>query len=176
MIKADEKIGNKAYRLAKEYEQKYTGCCQTTIAGIFDALNIENDDLFRAGSGLADGLGLTRNGTCGTLIGGSMVISYLFGRRHDDFIDMMKPMKSYLLCKKLHDSFLKIYNTIRCQDIQKSLMGQSFNLLEKKEFEQAMSFGMFGYCSEIAGNVAKLTCLIILEERRNRCPMSFGYS
>ena len=168
MIKEDEEIGNKAYRLAKEYEQKYTGCCQTTIAGICDALNIENDDLFRAGSGLADGLGLTRNGTCGTLIGGSMVISYLFGRRHKDFSDMMKPMKSYLLCKKLHDSFLKIYNTIRCRDIQKSVMGQSFNLLDKKEFEQAMSFGMFGYCSEIAGNVARLTCLIILEERENR--------
>ena len=105
MIKEDEEIGNKAYRLAKEYEQKQTGYCHTTIPGICDSLNIENDDLFRAGSGLADGLGWNMSGTCGTLIGGSMVISYLFGRRNKDFSDMMKPMKSYLLCKKLHDSF-----------------------------------------------------------------------
>jgi len=63
MIKEDEEIGNKANRLAKEYEQKYTRCCQITIAGICDVLNIENEDLFRAGSGLAGGLGLTTNGT-----------------------------------------------------------------------------------------------------------------
>ena len=166
MINEHEEIGNKAYKLGEEYEKKYTGCCQTTMAAICDALNIENDDLFRAGSGLADGLGLTRNGTCGALIGGAMVISYLFGRGRKDFSDMMKPMKSYLLCKKLHDMFLNIYNNCRCWDIQESLMGRSFNLLDKKEFEQAVRFGMFGYCSKIAGNVARLTCLIILEEKK----------
>jgi C_GCAxxG_C_C family probable redox protein len=167
IVEGNEVIVNKAYRRAKEYEQQFTGCCQTTIAGICDALNIKSEDLFRAGSGLADGLGLTRNGTCGALVGGCMVIGYLFGRPRKDFPDMLKPMKSYLLCKKLHDSFSRIYPSIRCRDIQESVMGQTFNLLDKNEAKQAITFGMFEYCSKIVGTVANLTCLIILEERCN---------
>jgi len=158
-------VADKAFKLAESYEKKYTGCAQTTIAGISDALNIDIDNIFKAASGLADGLGLTRNGTCGALMGGAMVIGYLFGRERRDFEDMMKPMKSYLLCKKLHNDFLKIYGTCRCWDIQMSLMGRTFDLLDKDEFKKARDFGIFEYCSKIAGNAAKLTCLIILKEK-----------
>jgi C_GCAxxG_C_C family probable redox protein len=165
MVDKIEEISNKAFDLAAKYEKEFTGCAQTTIAGVFDALGLKNDDVFKAASGLADGLGLSGNGTCGALMGGAMVISYLFGRGREDFYDMMKPLKSYLLCKKLHDQFLKKYRTCRCYDMQEKLMGRTFNLLDKKQVKEAMDFGMFDYCSKVVGTAAEMTTMIILEER-----------
>ena len=71
MTENKEEIMELAYKLGKKYEKQYTGCAQTSIAAIFDALGIWNDDVFRAGSGLADGLGLTGDGSCGALVGSS---------------------------------------------------------------------------------------------------------
>ncbi len=164
MRKSKQEIVNKAFELAERYEKECTGCAQTTIAGIFDALDITNDDVFKAASGLADGLGLSGDGTCGALVGGAMVISYLFGRERKDFKDMLKPMKSYLLAKKLHDRFVEKYGTCRCYDIQESLMGRTFNLLDGTEFQEAIESDMIKHCSKVVGTAAKLTTEIILEE------------
>lgn len=163
MDKSKEEIIERAYQLGERYEQECTGCAQTTIAGIFDAIDIKNDDVFKAASGLADGLGLSGNGTCGALVGGAMVISYLFGRERKDFKDMFKPMKAYLLSKELHDRFLEIYGTCRCHNVQESLMGRTFNLLDKNEFEEAIQFGMVRHCSRVVGTTAKIATKIILE-------------
>jgi len=159
-----EEIASKASKLAEEFERKCTGCAQTTIAGIFEALGIKNDDVFKAASGLADGLGLTGDGTCGALVGGAMAISYLFGRERKDFEDMFKPMKSYLLARKLHDQFVEKYGTCRCSELQKSLMGRTFDLLDGKEFNEAIEFGMVNYCSKVVGTAAGLATIIILDE------------
>jgi C_GCAxxG_C_C family probable redox protein len=162
--KSIEEISNKAYEMGRQYERECTGCAQTTIAGIFDALNIYNEDVFKAASGLADGLGLTRDGTCGSLNGGAIVIGYLFGRERKDFSDMMKPMKSYMLSKRLHDEFVEKYGTCRCYDIQQRLMGRSFDLYDPNELQEAMKIGMFDYCSKLVGETARMATRIILEQ------------
>ena len=164
MEKSRDVIVEKAFKSAQNYEKKCTGCAQTTIAGIFEALGIENDDVFRSASGLADGLGLTGDGACGALVGGAMVIGYLFGREKEDFSDMMKPMTSYILTKRLHDRFVERYGTCRCYDIQKSLMGRTFNLYDPSELKQATEYGMIDHCSKVVGTSAKLATEIIIDE------------
>jgi C_GCAxxG_C_C family probable redox protein len=168
MDKSKEEIIERAFNLGERYEQECTGCAQTAIAGIFDAIEVKSNDVFKSASGLADGLGLSGNGTCGALVGGAMVIGYLFGRDRANFKDMFKPMKSYLLTKKLHDAFLGKYGTCRCHDLQNSLMGRTFNLLDKKEFQEAIESGMVKHCSKVVGNAAKLATMIILEEWEER--------
>jgi len=59
MSKTNEEIIEEVFTLGKKYEKECTGCAQTTIAATFEALGIWNEDVFKAGSGLADGLGLT---------------------------------------------------------------------------------------------------------------------
>jgi C_GCAxxG_C_C family probable redox protein len=157
-----EEILEKAYRLGKVYEKKCTGCAQTAIAAIFEALVIWNEDVFKAASGLADGLGLTGDGSCGALVGGSMVIGYLYGRGKDEFEDMNRPMKSYAMVKKLHDKYVKKYGTCRCHDVQTKLVGRSFNLWDADELKQAFKSGMMEHCSDLVGNIARLTTKIIL--------------
>lgn len=163
MKETKEEIQNKAFELGKKYECECTGCAQSAVAAIFESLNIWSDDIFKAASGLADGLGLTGDGSCGALIGASMVIGYLFGRTHEDFKDMYKPMKSYHLVKKLHDKYLEKYGSCRCYDVQQNLMGRTFNLWNEDEFEAAFNFGMMKYSSDVVGNVAKLAVQIILD-------------
>jgi C_GCAxxG_C_C family probable redox protein len=161
-INRDE-ILTKAYELGKKYESKCTGCAQTAVAAIFESLNIWNEDVFRAASGLADGLGLTGDGSCGALVGSSMVISYLFGRGKEDFYDMYKPLKSYGLVKQLHDEYIKKYGSCRCFDVQNSLMGRTYNLWNEDEKEEAFKSEMVHYCSDIVGKVAQMATKIILD-------------
>ncbi len=154
---------DKAFQLGKEYEKKCTGCSQTAVAVIFEALGIWNEDVFKAASGLADGLGLTGDGSCGALVGGSMVIGYLFGREKDDFDDISKPMKSYHLVKELHDRYIKEYGTCRCYDVQEKGVGRTYNLWNPKELKEAFKSGMLEYCSTLVGNVARMATEIILK-------------
>jgi C_GCAxxG_C_C family probable redox protein len=152
----------KAFELGKKYEQKCTGCAQTAIAAIFESLGIWNEDVFKSASGLADGLGLTGDGSCGALVGASMVIGYLYGRGKEDFEDMYKPMKSYTLVKKLHDKYVKKYGSCRCYDVQENFMGRTFNLWNADEMKEAFKSGMMNHCSSLVGKIAKMATEIIL--------------
>jgi len=151
----------KAYMLGKEYEKRNTGCAQTSIAAIFDALGIWSEDVFRAGSGLADGLGLTGDGTCGALIGALMVIGYLFPREKENFGDVMRPMKAYRLVKELHDSFVDKFGSCRCHEVQMRLMGRTFDLWNPQELKEAVKSGMIEHCSDVVAWTAKKAVEII---------------
>ncbi|MFO8047697.1 MAG: C-GCAxxG-C-C family protein [Desulfosudaceae bacterium] len=163
MNKTREEILDTAFNAAKQYEMRSGGCPQCALAGIFDALNIHNDDIFKAATGLADGIGLTGNGHCGALSGGVLAISYLFGRDKEDFGDIMKLVEANLLSKKLVERFMEEYGTCRCADLQTAFFGRFFNLLDPDDLQAALEAGMLERCSTLVGQVARLTTEIILE-------------
>src|SRR4030042_5655891 len=132
MERSVDEILNRASESAKQHELKSGGCPQCTITGIFEALGIENDDVFKAATGFADGVGLTGDGHGGALSGGVMAINYLFGREGKDSGDMMKQVPALILSKKLHDQFIQKYGTCRCADIQTKFVGRFFNLSAPK--------------------------------------------
>jgi C_GCAxxG_C_C family probable redox protein len=167
MEKDTEKILTKAFESGKRHEMESGGCSQCALAGIFEALDVENADVFRAAAGFADGVGLTGNGHCGALSGGVMAISYLFGRKKEDFGDMMKLLDSCILSKKLNDQFLEKYGTCRCADIQTKFFGKFYNLYDPSEFKAAAKAGVLDTCSTLVGEVARMTTEIILEKRES---------
>jgi len=65
MGKKEKEMIEKAYKQGFEGERNYRGCAQCAIAGIQDALNIKNDLVYKAGSGLAGGAGECIDGLCG---------------------------------------------------------------------------------------------------------------
>ncbi len=158
-------ILEKAYRLSKHYEKSCTGCAQSTVAGLLEALGLRNENVFKAASGLADGIGLSRQGSCGSLTASAMVLGLFFGRERKDHEDAMKPMKSYLLCRELYDYFIEENGTSRCFDLQTRLMGRSYNLLSPGELRQAWKADMLAYCSELVGRTSRKTAEIILREQ-----------
>lgn len=157
----------KAGRLAEQYEKTCTGCAQSAVAGLLDGLGIESEEVFKAASGLADGIGLSGDGSCGSLTGCSMVIGLRFGRERKDHADMLKPMKSYLLCKELHADFIDRYGSCRCHDIQQRLMGRTFDLLDPGQFEEAWKLGMLEHCAGVVGRAVRKTAEIILREQES---------
>jgi C_GCAxxG_C_C family probable redox protein len=163
MKKGKIEIMDTAFKKAKQYEMKSGGCSQCTLAGIFDALDVQNNEIFKAATGFADGVGLTGDGHCGALSGGVLAIGYFFGRNKEDFSDMMKLLKANLLSKKLHDRFVKKYGTCRCADLQKSFFGRFYNLYDPEEMMAAMKAGLLEICSTVAGEVASMTIEIILD-------------
>lgn len=161
-------IINRAFGNAKQHELESGNCAQCTIAGIFEALNVENKDVFRAATGLGDGVGLTGDGHCGALSGGVIAISYFFGRELEDFSKVRKQLKACILSKKLHDEFIEKYGTCRCADIHKRLVGRSFNLYDPAEMDAARKAGIPDKCSTLVGEVARIATRIILEEREGK--------
>ena len=163
MKQSKDEILDVAFNKAKNYEMKSGGCSQCTLSGVFDALGVQNDDIFKAAAGLADGVGLTGDGHCGALSGGVLAIGYFFGRNKEEFSDMMKLVKANLLSKKLHDRFVKKYGTCRCADLQTSFFGRFYNLYNPEEMKAAMQAGMLETCSTLVGEVARMTTEIILQ-------------
>lgn len=162
---SDERV-RRASKLAARYERNYTSCAQSAVAGLLDAFSLKNDDVFRSASGLADGIGLSGDGSCGALIGCSLVIGLLFGRERKDHRDIMKPMQSYLLCRELHADFIRQYGSCRCADIQTRLMGRSFDLLNPDDLDAAMKAGVLEHCSGVVGRAAAGAAEIISREQR----------
>jgi len=158
-------IAERAGQLATDYEKTCTGCAQSAVAGLLDAFEIGSEDVFKAASGLADGIGLTGDGSCGSLTGCAMVIGLIFGRDRKDHRDMMKPMQSYLLCKELHEEIIREYGSCRCHDIQQKIMGRTYNLLDPKELEEAMKEGMLEHCAGVVGRTTRRAAELILRER-----------
>jgi len=162
----NERLGeqkpDKAYRLAFEYESKYGCCPQCVVAAIEGVFNLRMDDIFKAGHSLAGGVGLSGNGTCGALSGGAMVLSYKYGRERKDF-SRGRAMKSYTLTKKLYDRFVKEFGSCICKDVQKRIMGRSFDLWDAGDFEKfEKAGGHRDKCPDVAGKVARWVSEIIL--------------
>jgi C_GCAxxG_C_C family probable redox protein len=158
-------IAERASQLAAEYERTCTNCAQSAVAGLLDAFEIDSEDVFKAASGLADGIGLTGDGSCGSLTGCSMVIGLIFGRDRQNHRDVMKPMQSYLLCKELHEEVVREYGSCRCHDIQQRIMGSTYDLLDPGQLEEAMQEGMLEHCARVVGRTTKKAAELILRER-----------
>jgi C_GCAxxG_C_C family probable redox protein len=153
---------DRAFRLASDYERRCTGCAQSTIAAALETLGIQADDVFRAASGLADGIGLTGDGSCGALTGGVMVLGLVRGRKREHFGDPFAALASYQLARRLHQHFVSRYGSCRCHDIQERLMGRSFDLLDQPQIAEAVEHDVLGHCSTVVGESARKTVELIL--------------
>lgn len=140
-------------------------CAQSVFAAVTESLDAENNDVFRAATGFADGIGLSGEGHCGALSGAVMAISYLFGRKKEEFHRRGKMMKSLLLCRQLKQKFMDKYGTCRCKELQTQFFGRFFNLMEASELGEAVKAGVPDRCSSLAGEVASLAVELILEQQ-----------
>ena len=168
----DEKktVIQRAYSLGFEYEQKYRGCSQCTLAAIQDALDVRNDMLFKAGSGLASGGGLMCDGVCGGYSGGVMMMSTFFGRRRERFDDDREEKYcAFRMAKALQEKFAREYGSIICKEIHIKLFNRTFDLWdanEKAAFEQAGAHA--DKCTSVVANASAWATELILEELSKR--------
>lgn len=160
-----DEMRDEVYKRAKAYELRGGNCAQCSLSAIFEVLGIDDENVVRSATGFADGVGLTGDGHCGALSGGTMAISYFFGRKKEDLARVGKQLKALLLAKKLHEQFIAEFSTCRCHDIQVKQFGRFFNLYDMEEMKAAQAAGLPEQCSTLVGKTARMALNIILDEQ-----------
>ena len=162
-------LGEKAYATGFDYEKNYGGCAQCVIAAIYEVLpELKSEAIFKSAAGLAGGIGLSTLGNCAAMTGAVMVLSQIYGRELKKIEDPEKKrFVAYKIGKKLVDKFIGGYGTVTCNEIQKKLMGRSFNMYE--EWDEFLAAGGHSTaCTSVVGNAAKWAVELIkeLEDKR----------
>lgn len=157
---------DKAYQLGFEYEKTYRGCSQCAIAAIQDTLDIRNDSVFKAGTGLAGGGGLTGIGVCGGYVGAVMVISQLLGRERSNFRDPERiRFKSFELVRRFLEQYTRELGSIICRDIQLIRFGRPYYIADRDDFEKfEAQGGHVDKCTDVVGKASQLAVKFILDE------------
>ena len=153
---------DKATRLAYEYESKYLGCSQTTMAGLIEAFGIGGPNLLRASTCLAGGIA-RRGQVCGVLTAGLMVIGFLTGR--DDLAMFDQYQRAMEYANVLYVKFEEEFGSASCLDIQELKFNRRFNLQsseEREELHRLMAETRRG-CQDVASVGARLAGEIIAQ-------------
>jgi C_GCAxxG_C_C family probable redox protein len=159
-----EELLKRVYDSAFDYEHRFGGCTQSLLRSIQDSFGVITDDVIKAGHSMAGGTALACTGTCGSLNGGLMAISFFFGRPKDGFGREREFKDSYKLSMKLYNKFIEEYGSPLCPDVQKKIMGRSFDLRTREgniEFDQAG--GHEDKCPSVVGNTAVWTAELLLD-------------
>ncbi len=166
MEERKKELLEKAYKLGFEYEKTYRGCSQCTIAAIQDTLGIRDDRVFKAGTGLAGGGGLTGIGVCGGYGGGVMVLSQLLGRERSNFEDPERVrFRSFALARKLQEEFIREFGTIICRDVQTVIFGRPYYIADQEDFDKfEEAGGHVDKCTDVVGRAAQIAVKLILDE------------
>jgi C_GCAxxG_C_C family probable redox protein len=169
-IEQTEEIIQRALTLGFQYEKTITGCCQCTIAAIQDALDIRDDAVFKAGSGLTAGGGVSCEGSCGGFTGGIMVMSSVFGRRREKWDDDKDEKDcAHQMARALLDKFNQEYGGNMCKTVLRRIFGREFDLRDASDREAFEKLGAHvDKCTSVVSKAAAWATEIILEELSNR--------
>jgi C_GCAxxG_C_C family probable redox protein len=156
----------KAFQLGFDYEKTYRGCSQCTIAAVQDTLNIREDNVFKAATGLAAGGGLTGIGVCGGYAGAIMMISWLCGRERSNFADPEKKRHvAFAMSRRFTQKYIQEFGSIICRDIQTHVFGRPYYIADPHEYDAFEAAG--GHddkCTNVVGKASRLAVEFILEE------------
>lgn len=159
-----EETLEEVYKKAYNYEAEIGSCPQCVYSAIMETLDIGDPHVVKASDALAGGTSLSTEGTCGALVGGLLAISSIAGRSHEDFKKGITKRRVFQPSKKLYDRFKQEYGSIVCRDIHKKLFGRTFNLMDRKDYEEFEKMGAHvDKCPEVSGKAARWAAEIILD-------------
>jgi C_GCAxxG_C_C family probable redox protein len=117
---------------------------------------MRDDNVFKAASGLAGGVGLMGS-TCGALLGASMMLSVKYGRRRDEIGDEEKLTNSGLPVAKLYKWFEKEFGSVICREVRTGFIGVDYDINIPWQAELADEAGLFERCCDLVGKTAART-------------------
>lgn len=167
LSKAEEKqLLQDAYDMGFHYERDYHGCAQGAFGALQELFGISEPMAFKAASGLAGGLGLSAELTCGAVTGACMFLSMLYGRERDNIQDAEgKRLVAYKACRDLYGKVLQDWGSGLCKDIQTKQLGKWFKLSDPEEFKKFVDAGAHTkYCPDVVGRAVRQAVEIILEK------------
>ncbi len=159
------KIGSRAYNLGFSYERDYHGCGQCALGAILDAFEYEADDVFKATTAFAGGIGEMCDGSCGGYIAGILVMGLAIGRKKSHFAgDREEKYKTAELARALRERFIVKYGSVTCRDIHSSVFGRTFDLSldeDRKIFDKMGAHDT--KCTTVVADASRWTVEILFE-------------
>jgi len=177
-----KKLSQIAYKLAWEYEQHATNCCQSAIAALQDAIDFvpHSNELLKAGSAFAGGLAFSNQASCGALVGSVMVFGLLYGRSRAKFeqhqrlaineVDYVhEAAPSWDLAYELYEKFVLEYGSPLCKDVMTHVYGANPEKIRpdgRVAYEWTQRFGGHesGGCCGVVASAVKWATEMILRE------------
>jgi len=164
-----QELLDKAYELGYNCEINSQNCCQCTVATFRELLGID-DVVVRVATSNEGGQADQVIGTCGGLIGGTMVLDYFFGRPVE-YVSFHKHVKANMkraedavqVAKLLYDKYINEYGTILCPHLQVQLFGRHYYPVDPDDlvkFEKAG--GHEDKCPSIVGSASRWVMEILL--------------
>jgi C_GCAxxG_C_C family probable redox protein len=164
---------NKAYEQGALYAQNSGSCSQGTVAALHEIL-VMDDLVVKVATSSCGGQAGMAMGTCGGLIGGTIVLDYFLGRPPEGMsnnsskkADIDALMRALGSAKLLFDEYIEEYGTVFCASIQQQLFGRHFYFRdpdELRKFREAGSRTDHTKCMHIVGNAALWTMQILLDK------------
>lgn len=149
---------NKLAQKAGQYEIKANNCCQGTLLALQEEFKLGDSSILKAATAFP-GIAL-RGETCGAVVGAIMALGLVFGR--DDITDMdglVRAMqKARLFCRR----FEEIFGSTMCRDVQKLIMGRTYDIAKAKGLKEYEKDRGTHKCSQVAAYAARIAGEIIL--------------
>ena len=168
---------DKAYELGFNYGKISGFCSQDVVATIHELIDID-DVVVRVANSVAGGMLGRVTGACGTLVGGTMVLDYFFGRQAAEMSHQESVPANMVTCwagigvaRLLYDWFLKEYGVIYCGHLQQKLYGRIYWLedphqhKEKDILDKSLaSSDPEKTCYNLVGSAARKVMEILLDK------------
>jgi len=156
-----------AYDLGFKYERDYHGCSQSTFGALQELFGISSEIAFKSASGLAGGIGLSCEASCGGLIGSCMFLSMLYGRERSNIEDLDgSRFVAYHACSRMVERYLHEWHTTECGEIQKAkFAGRCFKLIDPEQFKEFIALGGHAnICPDVVGKAVMWCVEVLLDE------------
>ena len=157
--------------MAKGYQAQYGGCAQCVLLPIQRKFNLPGGTAVIKSAGYF-GLGIARLGDmCGALSGAIMALGLASGRESLKDPAYPEPTvldentglpKSLVTIREFYKEWVKTFGGHRCQDVQKKLVGQSYDLGDNKEFKMFKE-RTNELCPETVAKTARMAAEVILK-------------
>jgi len=168
-----QELLDKTYTQGAAYVSISGSCSQSTAAALHEFLEIDDAVVLVANSSCG-GQAVTGLGTCGGIIGGTMVLDYFLGRPVEAMSsepskkpDRERHFNAIQTAKLLCDRFAQEYGSILCSAIQMKLFGRTYYLLDPDDVQKFLKAGALSDPTKtrrVVGNAAKWTMEILLDK------------
>jgi len=172
---SEGQLMDKAYELGFDFEKYSHSCSQCVVAAMHEMLDID-DAVVRVATSSAGGQAARVTGTCGALIGGTIVLDYFFGRSAEEMshTDQAQANVASLqdavgIAGILFDKFVTEHGTIICPHLQTRLYGRPFFISDEQEMAKFEQVGGHAdpekSCCHVVGNTSRWVMELLIAKK-----------
>ena len=165
-----QELLDKAYELGFNYQTYSGSCSQSVVAALNDVIGFD-DILVKAATSSYAGQVRQCLGTCGALIGGTMVLDYFTGRPKENVsakeriqfnADMLTSATE--VAAQLYNEFLEEHKNTICTYMHRLFFGRTYSFSDPDELQKFREAGNSEKCADVVGKAARWVTEILLDE------------